>query len=283
MLALQREEQTITFDRTDYVLTSEDYGAIEATHSTAKGVEQVGERIVSTALDTRDVEIVGFIRAGSNIEMRNKKSALYQLCDPRYTFTILVDHNIALEVRATETVRFTPSKLTNNNRVASFAISAVALDPLFRDAVAKEQKTADWISNFSFPLVIPQEGFTFAEREEDITAFINAGDVETGLMIYFEATAGVENPVLTNVETGEYIKLNHTFVTGETVVINTNYGRESVTGYVGDEITNLINSFDLGSTFLQAPPGESRLHFAAESGAQSMTVTIQYYQRYLGV
>jgi hypothetical protein len=163
-------------------------------------------------------------------------------------------------------------------------IDAACFDPLFADAVARYRKIAEWASNFIWPLSIPSTGFTFADRTDSLIASLsNGGDVETGLLINFTAGATVENPVLTNIATGEFIKINRTFVAGETVVVNTNYGQESVYSYIGDQIADVINDLDLDSTFLQAPVGLSNLHFTADSNITSMTVTIYYYQKYLGV
>lgn len=284
MLTLKNDGGTIAFDRSNYVLTSVDYGSIDATHSTAKGAEQVGERVISATLDTRDVEIIGFIKANSAAEMKQKKAALYQMCEPRSPFLVLPDAATALECYTTGTVKFSPSKLQNNERVARFVIDAISYDPLFRDAVFRYRRIAEWASNFIWPLTIPATGFTFADRTDSLIATLqNDGDVETGLMIYFTAAATVENPVLTNVATGEFIKLNRTLVAGETVVVNTNYGAEGVTSYIGDEIADVINDLDLDSSFLQAPIGATALHYTAASNVSSMTVTIRYFQKYLGV
>lgn len=284
MLAIQNDSGSITFDSHNYVLTSVDYGSIGATHSTAKGTGQVGERVINTTLDTRDVEIVGFIRAASAAEMETKKAALYRLCEPRGEFQILLDKNLVLSCHADGTVKFAASKLTNNDRVAQFVIDAICYDPLFSDAVARYRRIAEWVSNFIWPLEIPETGFTFADRTEGyITPLQNDGDVETGLLIHFTASASVKNPVLMNVETQEFIALNRTLGAGETVVVNTNYGAESVTSYIGDVIEDIINDLDLDSTFLQAPVGTTSFHFSADENVDSMTVTIYYYQKYLGV
>lgn len=284
MLTIQNDSGSITFDSHNYVLTSIDYGSIGATHSTAKGAEQVGERVINTTLDTRDVEIVGFIRAASAAEMETKKAALYRLCEPRGEFQILLDNNLGLSCHADGTVKFAASKLTNNDRVAQFVIDAICYDPLFSDAVARYRRIAEWVSNFIWPLEIPETGFTFADRTEGyITLLQNNGDVETGLLIHFTASASVKNPMLMNVETREFIALNRTLGAGETVVVNTNYGAESVTSYIGDAIEDIINDLDLDSTFLQAPVGTTSFHFSADENVDSMTVTVYYYQKYLGV
>lgn len=284
LYAIKNDDGIIRFDRQNYILTSVDYGSIGASHSTAKGVDQVGERVVNTTLDTRDVEIVGFIKAATPEEMEAKKAALYQMCDPRTPWLAMPDEETALECRSTATVKFTPSRLTNNERVASFVIDAISFDPLFRDAVLRYRKIAEWTSNFIWPLIIPHTGFTFADRTEGlITTLENGGSAETGLVIHFSATATIQNPTLTNIETGEFIKLNRTLVADETVIVNTNYGQESAISQNGDEIEDVINSVDLDSTFLQARVGSTRFRYTAESNVNSMTVTIYFYQRYLGV
>lgn len=284
MYALKNDTTTILFDRTNYVLTSVDYGAVSATHTSAKGANQVGAYVVSTTLDTRDVEIIGFIKATSAEDMEVKKAVLYQLCDPRNAFEIMPTEDIALECRATATVKFSASKLTNNERVASFVIDGICYDPLFRDAISQYRKIAQWKENLIWPLELPSEGFTFADRTDSLVATLNnEGDVDTGLLIYFTASATVTNPILTNVTTGEYLQINHEFTAGETVVVNTNYGQESATSYLGDTITDLINAIDLDSTFLQGVAGTSQIHFTAETNTTSMVVTLYYYQKYLGV
>lgn len=297
MLKLKKGTATIAFDSRDYVLTSVDYGAVSATHSTAKGDGQIGERVMNTTLDTRGIEIIGFIRARAPSgltetereaylakDMRAKKAALYQICEPRAEFELRPDDALSLKCYTDSTVKFSASKLVNNTRVAQFVIDATCYDPLFSDAVARYRKIAEWASNFIWPLQIPATGFTFADRTDSlITTLQNDGDVETSLLIHFTAAATVENPALTNIATGEYIKLNRTLEAGETVVVNTNYGAEGVTSHSGDTIEDVINDLDLGSTFLQAPVGTTSFHYTADSNVSAMTVTIYYFQRYLGV
>lgn len=283
MYALKNDKNTLLFDRQNLVLTSVDWGAIKADHSTAKGINQIGSRLVASSLDDRPIEIIGFIKATSEQDMAEKKAALYQMCDPRNSFIAMHTKDIALECYATQTVKFVPQKLLNNNRVAKFVIDAVSYEGLFRDADLHYTKIAEWKSNFIFPLIIPQSGFTFSNRSTSlITLAKNNGSAETGMLIHFVADATVTNPRLLNIETGEFIQLNHTFAAGETVVVNTHQNQESVISYYNDTITDIINDFDLESTFLQLPIGETNFRFTA-GNATAMTVTIYYYQRYMGV
>ncbi|MCH5352948.1 MAG: phage tail family protein [Acutalibacter sp.] len=284
LYAIKNDDGIIKFDRQNYVLTSADYGAISATHSTAKGINQMGERVVNTTLDTRAIEIVGFIKAASAEEMERKKAALYQMCDPRTPYIVMPNEKKALECYSTGTVKFSASRLTNNDRVASFVIDANSYDPLFRDDVLQSRKIAEWDSNFIWPLSIPSKGFTFSDRTEGLfTTIENSGTAETGLLLYFRASATVENPSLKNIKTGEFIKLNRTLTAGETVIINTNYGHESAISQYRDTVEDVINSVDLDSTFLQVPVGLTTFQYAADSNVTSMTVTLYFYQKYLGV
>jgi hypothetical protein len=86
------------------------------------------------------------------------------------------------------------------------------------------------------------------------------------------------------VETYREIRFNRTFMAGETVVVNTNQGRQSAMSYRGDTVENVMNSIDLYSaTNMLVPPGETRLHFEAEAGTTYMVVKIFYRQRFHGV
>lgn len=284
LYALKNDKDTIVFDGKNYVLRYVDWDAAGASHTTSKGVGQIGEQVDYSTIDPREIEITGHIKASSAEDMEVKKSALYKMCDPRFPFLAMPDTSKQLTCKALNTVKFSYRKLLNNDRVAQFTINAIAHDPLFRDAVPRVRKISEWKSNFTWPLVIPAEGFTFEDHTESlITTLTNHGHVEVGMMIEFTAEASVENPTLTNLDTGEYIKLNRTLAAGETVIVNTNYGQESCISYLGGTETDIINDFDVDGTFLQAPVGTSTFYYDADSNVNSMTITIRFVQGYLGV
>ena len=56
-----------------------------------------------------------------------------------------------------------------------------------------------------------------------IVNVFNNGDVSTGMKIQFKALATVINPSLTNVNTGEYIKINKVLESGEILTVNTGF------------------------------------------------------------
>lgn len=56
----------------------------------------------------------------------------------------------------------------------------------------------------------------FGYRAESVIVdCYNEGDVSTGMRIRFTALGTVTNPILLNVDTGEFIKLNVTMQTGD--------------------------------------------------------------------
>ena len=259
LYALKNENSIIEFDRKNYVRTSADWGVVDATHSTSKGMTQIGERVANTSLDTREIEIVGHIKAASAEDMEAKKTALDRMCDPRKPFFAMPTPVKQIECYATSTPKYPPGKLLNNSSVAQFTISAVAYDPLFRDAAPRIRRN----SAGSQTVILP-----------------NNGDLETGLVIELTASAVVRNPVITNIDTEEFIALKHVFAAGEKVIINTNYGAESVMSCIGDVEADIINDLDLESDFLQAPMGTSHIRITAASGAADLAAVIRYYQRY---
>lgn len=49
----------------------------------------------------------------------------------------------------------------------------------------------------------------------------NSGDVKSGIRIEFRAIGAVTNPVLLNVDTREFIKLNISLVAGDVLTVST--------------------------------------------------------------
>ena len=68
----------------------------------------------------------------------------------------------------------------------------------------------------------------------------NSGDVKSGIRIEFRAIGAVTNPVLLNVDTREFIKLNISLVAGDVLTVSTGYGEKAVKLNRGGTITCLL-------------------------------------------
>jgi phage-related protein len=108
----------------------------------------------------------------------------------------------------------------------------------------------------------------------------NDGDVTTPIELVIEASgADVVNPKITNSDTGEYIELNYTVADGESVYINTAFGKKEIT--LESDDTNLFQYLTSGSTLFWLETGTNTFSRSASSG--TVAGEMRWYNRYLGV
>ena len=136
-------------------------------------------------------------------------------------------------------------------------------------------------SKFRFPLVFkPNIIFsTFTDKNHLVT---NSGDVPTPVKLLFLGPS--INPIITNVTTGKFIKINKNIASNETLEINTGYGKKTVVIINADgSKSNAFNFIDLNSTFWELIVGDNIITYDADSGAGSAKVYMYFSNRYEGV
>jgi predicted phage tail component-like protein len=139
-------------------------------------------------------------------------------------------------------------------------------------------------SKFIFPFAIDKEGIEFssfdAHRQAEV---VNPGEIETGMIITLRAKAKVVNPIIYNAITIEFIKLNTTLNEGDTVIINTNRGRKSITKISDGVISNVMNTFDPSSTWLSLKVGNNIFTYSAEENEELLDADFEFEVLYEGV
>jgi len=285
MLKIQNlgTSREIIFDNINYVLNQIDYGSSGATHTTFKGINQIGAYLTNSTIDTREISVMGYILANSKSDMQIRKHELYKLLNPLDKF-ILINDGYKIECVAESTVKFAVDKTENNDYVAKFEIVALCNNPCFVPVNAINVNIAQWQGEFHFPLEIPKTGVVMGTRiPSTIINISNTGDIETGIVIKFTAKSSVTNPSLLNVNTREYIKINRVMLAGEEISINTNYGQKAVTSLYNNTTTNILNYLDFESTFLQLPLGDNIFRYDADENISNIEISINYSPKYLGV
>lgn len=158
--------------------------------------------------------------------------------------------------------------------------------PFWREGDGTSQNITDialWVPAFQFELEIPEEGIEFGYRSPSlIINVINDGDVETGMMIEFRAVGATSNPSIINVETQESLSMTIDLIAGDIVRVSTVYGQKRAELIRGGIITNVFNSVDAESTWLQLKVGDNLLRYDATE-TDNIEVTIYYDMAYLGV
>lgn len=164
-------------------------------------------------------------------------------------------------------------------------ISIICENPYLPDAASLVHKITNVISEFEFPFSIEASGVEFSRLDNSACINVpNDGDVTTGAIFRVFAHDTVVNPSVYNAMTNEYFKYSGTLSKGDTLTINTNAGekRLSVTSISGVTSNVLFGKTD-GSTWLQLAVGSNYIAYAADDGAESMTVTVEHTNLFTGV
>lgn len=163
-------------------------------------------------------------------------------------------------------------------------ISILCPEPFFKaidDIIVEFSNT---LALFEFPFAIEEDGIELSRIYKLTTQHINVGDVETGAIITFKANADqVLNPIFYNRTTNEFFGLNVAMSEGDTVIIDTVQGEKSAVLIHDGVATNILSKRQTGSKWVQFVPGENEISYAADEGANSLTVSVVAVQKYEGV
>lgn len=157
-------------------------------------------------------------------------------------------------------------------------------DPYFKDFMIVDADLSSIQKCFEFPFEImePIPFSTIQVGEGQL--LINKGDIETGMIIRFIASRGsVENPVITNADTGEKFKVEVEMDQYDEIRVNTISMNKSVMYISGTNEYNLVDDIAQGSTWLQLNPGGNTFIINATDGAENLDVFIDVNTLYQGV
>lgn len=165
--------------------------------------------------------------------------------------------------------------------------SLSCLNPFWREETETREDIATWIGGFEFPVPDGLElydGWEIGYRQPSLIVNVyNSGDVKSGIRIEFRAIGAVTNPVLLNVDTREFIKLNISLVAGDVLTVSTGYGEKAVKLNRGGVITDAFRYLDVDSSYLQIAVGDNLFRYSADANAENLEVSIYHNNLYLGV
>lgn len=164
-------------------------------------------------------------------------------------------------------------------------ISIICEQPHLIGAEEIVEDVSGIMSLFSFPFAIAAEGVPFSDLSgADYAILRNGGDVPTGFVVTVYARADVTGPIIYNAITNEAFRINGTLEAGHTLTLDTRAGHKRLT--ITDPSGAVINALyrkRTGSIWLQLATGENYISYSAESGAESMLVTLRHNDLFVGV
>lgn len=263
----------------------EGLSGVSAKRVSYTGFMQDGEHYQSSSLEVRQIVLKFALLADSVDELLKARNRINKLFNPKLGNGELTYEVEGVKRKIVCVASSMPkmSGLTTGDYCKGEVI-LLAHDPHFTDMTETRVNVATWRNLLRFPITFTKEKQAFGFKEPSLIVNLeNNGDVECGMTIEFVSKGAVKNPSLININTQEYIKLNHTMVAGEKIVITTSYGFKKVVSEVNSTRKNVMNYLDIDSTFLLLDVGDNLLRYGADDNLNHLEVNIIYSQRYLGV
>lgn len=250
---------------------------------TQSGLGQYGETVTGHRVSSKPIEISGHFAVLDKFAVSQLRQNLNNVLSPEENLTVIYqlgNFQRKIEGKAQE-ISFGASDV-----YYTFYVSILCPFPLWRDTEMTATPLQRWQGSLEFPLEIVKDSWELGYLDKSSTVnVVNKGDLSCGFKVVFYASTGaIKNPSITNIETGEKIKINVDMEIGDRVEVTTFYRDKTAYLIKADgERQNVIGNFDLSSTFMQLAIGENAFTYAADSGRDKMEITIYHDNLYRGV
>lgn len=264
--------ETLVFDYDHGYIINKPTGidTLQVKLSTAQGINQVGSTVQSATVQPRPVTVSGRIVGDG----ATRKEALLSIIRPDIPGKLYAD-DYFLDVYVTATPTVEPRK-----NFAHFQFSVNAAYPYWQQASKEKQALWGIEKLFKFPWNMSRT-YRFGQLMEKLFVSIyNVGQLPVPFTVTFTAMDTVENPRITNAQTGEFLVVNKTMEPGETIVVEHTHGKTYVTSSVDG---NIRGALDLDSTLFRLHPGDNVLKPEAYSGLSQLDVQITFAPEKPGV
>jgi len=247
---------------------------------TQKAPYQDGNSFIDSLLQPRSIALNVSILADSQDRLLQHRQLLASVFNPKLGPGKLVysKGDVKREIQAVvENVPvFAIGRENNGMRFQRTIINLLCPSPFWEDIASENYKLEDFVGNFRFKFHFPVR---FATRG-DSRILLNKGDVPTPIVVEFRGAS--VNPKITNVTTGEFIRVNRTIPPGYKLVLDTSFGNKRVEIVAPDGVVeNAFHYIDLDSTFFSLDVGETKFGFITEGG--NPEVYVEYKHKYLSV
>jgi len=241
--------------------------------TTSKNSGQDGENYTGATASKRNIVIVLDVPKKYMDAAKNK---MYSFFQPRSAGTLYYNDlkKIQYYVESVE-----PSE---EGRVRTLTLSLICPDPKFYALEGDLTQRAVWQGCIRFPLRIVNP-FHVTEKVNTLIGNVHNGSaVPMGLTVKFMASGTVENPSLYDVNRHELMKIDTTMYSGDEIIITTGDGNKRVKLISGGVMANINNLMAYPPKWLKAYQWDNLFRYNADSGIDSLSVSILSTQAYWG-
>lgn len=163
-------------------------------------------------------------------------------------------------------------------------ISIICPQPYFKAVNELVSYFSEVSKLFQFPFSIAEAGIEFSAITTNIRkSIINAGEVESGVIIELNAIGTVVKPIIYDVFKRTHLALNFTLETNDKVTINTYQGKKSIMLTRDGVTTNAMGYMTPDSHWLTLDVGDNVFTYESESGNANLQLTFTTSALYGGV
>lgn len=235
---------------------------------TSQGFSQVGETVESMTVGGRTITVHGTVFG--NVQSRRKM--MRKVFAPFVWGKLTFEGKHYIRVCVKDSPSFSP--IRDDGR---FTMLLYAPFPFFYSVDDAQYNIGEILPMFSFP-VDYDTPHKFGERgTEKYTNVYNGGDVAVPFSVYMETFGTSTNPLIVNLDTQEYFKLNGTLTVGDVVNIyrdSNNILRVELS--TDGELADILSWVDDGSTLFQLNPGDNIIALDDDDGGSSLTVKFSF-------
>ncbi|GKV69859.1 hypothetical protein NCCP2716_23570 [Sporosarcina sp. NCCP-2716] len=259
-------------------------GDVDATVQLQQAPYQDGGSYIDSLLSPRAISFRVWIDGTDDSDISRKRSQLSALFNPKLgpgVFRYQYGDQVRQIAAVAEHVPSFPTGFDSRGRRHQVAVvDLLCPDPYWRSLTVTEEPMAAFVELFDFPSdhwEVGADGDLYFEMgiEGHTRTFMNNGDAEMPIKITIRGPA--VNPKLTNLTTGEFIRIRRTLTASDVLVIDT---EDSSVQLNGEDAFPWI---DLSSAFWKLAIGSNDVQYTADAGQENATLTIEWQERYNAV
>lgn len=251
------------------------FSEADYTVNTTKNSGQDGENYNGSTANKRNPIITAEIFS----DYQAQRSRLYSFFQPRSEGTV---YHYEDDVGKKAQYYVEKLDIEESGTVRTATLSLICPDPKWYALEDQLTQLAVWRGKITFPLRLSNP-FTVTEKVNSLIGNVhNDSAVSMGLTVKFTATGTVVNPSLYDVNRHELMQINTTMHAGDVIIITTGDGNKRVRLVFGGVTTNINNLMLYPPKWLQAYQGDNLYRYNADSGIDSLSVSILSTQAYWG-
>lgn len=269
--------KSLDLDDKEYSIV--DYEGLEASDYELEkqiNINYIGGKMCRKKILSRPIS-VEFDFVGPDENMPARRQELIAFFSPYRSGELAVEYLGAKRKIEYEVSSFHISSKNKYDQLSCLA-ELDCMDPAFRDILQTGSRIDTWVGGWRWKFILP---FRMKVRGEPQKEIINSGHVETPVEIEFHGPA--VNPRITNLTTGEFIRIKRELTSDDTLYINTAFGKKTVEIERNGIREDAFDYIDLASSFFSLQPGSNVVEYQSENGLDPQSVEIHYYNRYIGV